>query len=421
MARQGKKQQRNRPIEVAIEDIAENGDGLGQFRKQTVYVPFTIPGEVVRTRVVNQVKNRMYTTGVTLLEASGDRINPRCGHFGVCAHCDWQHMNYEAQLALKTDILLSQMERHGGFDSDKLNFHLTMPSPQEWAYRTRADFFPDSEGILGYRSRDDRRAMPVEECFVIRPELLDLYFELDLDIENLTQLRMQIGDDDDIMLILRTSDETIPELELTLPVSVNFLLNDNVPINLLGKTHIVQTLLDKPLRITAGTHFRSNPPQHEQLLHEVVKRLPEGMPAILDLYGGVGTFSAILAPYASHVTYVESYPPAATDAEENLAEFEHVDIVEGAVEEILPVLVEEGVHYDVAVVDPPRSGLSEAAMKALIEMEIPMIFYVGQEPETFARDARKLVKNRYALSELQLFDFEPQTYYVQFLGVFNKT
>lgn len=415
MARQGKS------IEVVIDDIAGNGDGLAHFRKQSVLIPFTIPGERVRARIVNDQKSPVVAEGLELLEVSADRVQPPCIHFGPCANCHWQHMNYEAQLALKTDILLTQLERYGKFDTDKLNFQLAMPSPLEWNYRTRADFYPDAEGVLGYRTNDKRRAMPIEECHIIRPELLAVYEDLNLDIENLTHVRLQIGDGDDIMVFLRTADESIPELEITSPVSVNFLLNDNVPINLLGKTHIVQTLLNVPLRVTAGTHFRANPEQHEQLLVEVVRRLPGGMPTVLDLYGGVGTFSAIVAPHASQVTYIESYPPAATDAEENLAEFEHVDIVEGAVENILPDLVDAEMVYDVAIVDPPRSGISNAALQSLAELNIPLILYVSQEPETFAKDARSLINQHgYELTELTPFDFEPQTYYVQFLGVFHK-
>jgi 23S rRNA (uracil1939-C5)-methyltransferase len=421
VARQGK-QFDNRSIEVNIDDIADNGDGLAHYRKRRVNIPFTIPGERVRARIVDDRKSHFVAEGLELLQASGDRVEPPCKHFGPCANCHWQHMNYEAQLALKTDILLTKLERFGKFDSDKLNFHLTMPSPSEWNYRTRADFYPNKEGVLGFRSNDKRRSLPIDECHIIRPELLAIYEELNLDIENLTHVRLQIGDDEDIMVILRTADEAIPELEITYPVSFNFLLKDNVPINLLGKTHIVQTLLDVPLRVTAGTHFRSNPEQHEQLLVEVMRRLPDGMPTVLDLYGGVGTFSAIVAPHASQVTYIESYPPAATDAEENLEEFDHVDIVEGAVENILPDLVDAEMEYDVAIVDPPRSGMSNVALDGLMELNIPTILYVSQEPETFAKDARAMVNQHgYELIELVPFDFEPQTYYVQFLGVFQKT
>jgi 23S rRNA (uracil1939-C5)-methyltransferase len=225
------------------------------------------------------------------------------------------------------------------------------------------------------------------------------------------------------MFTIKTRDEEAPELESTFPVSVNLLLNDNVPVNLIGSTHLIYLLLGKTFRVTAGVPYRTNPTQHEQLVQTVLDYLHfEGFESVLDLYGGVGIFSAFIAPYVSHVTYVDSYPPAATDAEENLEEYEHVDVIEGAVEEVVPYLRDIDFYYNVAILDPPPSGLSVDVIDALSDMDVPLLVYVSQDAATLARDAKRLVDHHgYSLTDIQPIDFAPHTAQVQSVTIFERT
>lgn len=431
MARQGKKKKRqskskpthpNRTVEMSIYDIASGGEGIGRYKKQNYFVPFTIPGEKLTVQITNPKEKK--AMGVALLGASGDRIRSRCTHFGAmgCASCQWQHMNYEAQVALKTDILISELER-AGFDSDAIGLEMTIPAPEIWHYRTQADFFPTPDGGLGFWSDDKHESIPLEECHTIREDVWQLFEELNLQVPNLTNVRIQVGSDDTAMVVIRTRDETIPELESTLPLSINFVLNDNVPVNLVGSTHIRQTIFDKSFRVTAGTQFRTYPAQIEKMIDIVADYLnPQADDEILDLYGGVGVFSAFLAPLVSRITYIDSYPPAATDAEDNLAESDNVDIVEGAVEEVLPDLLEdEAVAFTGAVIDPSRQGLSAEALDGITAFNMERLVYVSQNPSSFAKDAKQLVKNHgYQLTKVQPIDFDPQTYHVQSVALFER-
>jgi 23S rRNA (uracil1939-C5)-methyltransferase len=141
---------------------------------------------------------------------------------------------------------------------------------------------------------------------------------------------------------------------------------------------------------------------------------------VLDLYGGVGVFSAFMANNAGLVTLVESYPPTATDAEENLKEFENIDIIEGSVEDVLPSLIEAGEQYNAAIIDPPSKGLSKEAMAALVTLNIPKLVYISSDPASLARDAQHLCKRGYKLKKVQPFDFAPQTYYIDAVALLEK-
>jgi 23S rRNA (uracil1939-C5)-methyltransferase len=135
------------------------------------------------------------------------------------------------------------------------------------------------------------------------------------------------------------------------------------------------------------------------------------------LYAGVGVFSAFAAPNASLVTLVESYPPAVTDADENLNDLDNVDVIEGSVEDALESLDEA---YDAAIVDPGSRGLSKDVIDGLVGTQAARIVYVSDDPASLARDAKRLVHQGYRLLVAQPLDFAPQTYYLETAALFVR-
>jgi 23S rRNA (uracil1939-C5)-methyltransferase len=149
------------------------------------------------------------------------------------------------------------------------------------------------------------------------------------------------------------------------------------------------------------------------MLDKLALRGPE---TVLDLYAGVGLFTAFLAERASLVTSVESYPPAVTDADMNLSDLDNVDLIEGTVEDVLPELEET---YDAAVLDPPRTGVERHALDALAALGPRALVYVSCEPSTLARDAKRLVQKGYRLVDVTPVDMFPQTYHIECVAHFT--
>lgn len=398
--------------QITITDIAPDGRGIAFIKGKPIYVPYTIPGETLMAHVF---ENR--GTGTALLEPSTDRVEPRCSHFGLgkCGGCQWQHMNLEAQIALKTDLVAMAFEEAGIANPP---LQLTLASPQEWHYSNTATFIP-AEGGLGFMGQDGEGAIAVEECPVIHPAILQVINELDLTIDTLTSLTVQVNEQGEAMLILQTSDDEPPELEITLPVSLNFLLSHHEPLNLIGHTHSVQRIHNRTFRITAGVENRPNLGQVAQMVEVVLRYLdPQPSQRILDLYGGIGLFSAFVAPHVEHVTYVDSYPPAATDAEANLADFDNIDILEGRVELVLEALDEP---FDTIIVDPPARGMNHQAILNLRRIKASTLVYISQNPTTLARDAKALMDELgYRLVEVQPLDFAPHRTAVECVALFHK-
>jgi len=406
-------------ITLKLDEMAHGGSALGHYRGRTIFVPYAIPGERVVARIVDDRGRYAFAQGVTLLEPSPARVRPVCPHFGPgrCGGCAFQHIAYDAQPGFKRDIVIDQLRRVGGVRSPVV--HPTLPSPDAWAYRSHTTFQVDAEGRLCYLGTDGRSLIPIDECHIIRPELVELFEELAFDeIPELDRVRLQVGSQGAPMVILSTRDDNAPELEVDLPVSINFLLSDNEPANLIGASHITIALRGRRFRVTAGAFFHPNLPQTERLIDLVLERLSlTGSESVLDLYAGVGTFAAFIAPRAALVTVVESYPPAVTDADENLADFDNIDLIEGSVEAVLPALDES---YDAAVVDPPPSGLDGRALDALAALGPRTLVYVSADPASLARDAKRLAQKGYRLLETQPVDMAPQTFQIQCVAHFSR-
>lgn len=406
-------------FEINLDTMAHGGAAMGRHDGRVIFVPYAIPGERVRARITEDKERFAHAEPVEVLAASPDRVEPVCPHFGagLCGGCHWQHIAYPAQLDHKRAVTIDQLRRIGKIEEPPVR--PTQPAPSPWGYRAHATFTASAEGWLGFWSANRERLIPIETCAILDPDLMMLFEQLDLDAPEITRVRFQIGSDpEDVMLVLETEDDLPPEIELDFPVSVNFLLSDNEPVNLIGKSNVVYDILEHAFRVTAGGFFQANPPVAETLVQEVLERLDlRGNETVLDLYSGVGLFTAFLAERAGLVISIESYPPAVTDAEVNLADLDNVEIVEGSAERVLPDL--EG-PVDVVVVDPPRTGMSVDVMDELGRLNPPTLVYVSCDPATLARDSARLIKKGYRLLDVQPVDMFPQTFHIEAVALFER-
>jgi 23S rRNA (uracil1939-C5)-methyltransferase len=409
-------------FELLIESIANGGYGVGQNRRRPVFVPYTIPGERVIARPVEVGERHTIAEGVTLLEASADRVYPVCPHFGPgrCGRCQWQHISYEAQLLLKQDILADQLGRLGGLSDKEVEAALrpVIGSPEQWGYNYQMTFSVTADYKLAFPSADGKGLFPIEVCHILHPDLLDLYNQLDLELQGIKRVKLQLGSDGERMIVLSLAQDDAPELETDLPASINVLLPDNEPMNLIGDSHVRYEINGRTFRATAGSSFRANLSNLPALTSTVEMLLDlRGGETVLDLYAGVGVFSAFAAPKASLVTLVESYPPAVTNADENLSDFDNVDVIEGSVEEFLESRDEPA---DAVIVDPSSRGMSKEVIDGLVATQAARLIYIADDPASLARDAKRLMQQGYRLQVAQPLDLAPQTYYLDTVALFVR-
>ncbi|MFZ5855517.1 MAG: class I SAM-dependent RNA methyltransferase [Chloroflexota bacterium] len=419
---------------ITLEKLTYGGDAMGRLPDgRAVFVSFGLPGERVRIRLTEEKKNFARGELVEILEPSPDRIAPRCKYFGVCGGCHYQNLPYEKQLLAKAEILRDQLMRIGKIENPPVS--PMVASPSEWNYRNHVQFHLTEAGELGFvaASVADEDAGPVlaiDECHLpeesINTAWPQLEFEPGADVERVS---LRVGAEDDLMLLLESDVPYAPELEIEAGISVAHVFEEHTVV-LAGNDHFFIDVKDRPFKVSGTSFFQVNTAMAEKMVEHLLAEMPmSASDTLLDLYCGVGLFSAFFASRAGRVIGVESSESACEDFAVNLDEFDNVELYEGAVEEILPALVAQiantlapparaGVSY--IIVDPPRAGLAPRVVDAIQAFGPRVIAYISCDPSTLARDARRLLENGYTLKQVTPFDLFPQTYHIESISIFEK-
>jgi 23S rRNA (uracil1939-C5)-methyltransferase len=398
-------------LTIGLTAMAHGGAALGRDQQgRVVFVPYAIPGETVRVRPTKGKERYTHAELIEVLEPSPHRLQPPCPHYGLCGGCHFQHIAYPAQLVFKTDVVRDQLSRVGKFENPPVE--MALASPAEWEYRNSASFSPTEDGRLGYWSHSEERVISIEECHLLQPALQSLYRDLDLELPGLRRLTLRVDAYADLLVLLETEDAEPPALEADFPVSAAILLPTGEAANLIGDNYLTERCAGREWQVSAGSFFQVNPPAAEHLVRLVNSFAAlSGSEAVLELYSGVGLFTAGLSAASSRVVGIEASPDAVADAAVNLDETENVELYQGPVEEVLPSLTDQA--FDVVVLDPPRGGVEPAVIDALVEIRPRRMVYVSCDPATFARDARRLTRSGYRLRKVQAVDMFPQTFHVE--------
>lgn len=402
-------------IEVDLTTLVYGGEAMGrQADGRAVFVPFALPGERVRVRLIEDKRNFARAVLLEVLKLSADRIQPRCAHFAACGGCHYQHLDYPTQLSVKTAIVRDQLARLAGIADPPLR--VMVSSPSAWNYRNTVQFHLDRQGRLGFQAADGRGVVAIRECHLPEAAINELWPHLDLEfIPGLERISLRLGVDDDIVVALEGEELQSPELSVEeLPVSVVQLSSEGATV-LAGDEAVYIEVLERAFRVSAGSFFQVNTAMAAQMVEHVLMLLaPQPDQTVLDLYCGVGLFSAFLAPRVREVIAVEVSASACADFVTNLDEFENISLYEGLAEQVLPALDRA---VDLAIVDPPRAGLERAALDALIALHPHAIVYVSCDPATLARDIKRLLAGGYVLEQVTPFDLFPQTYHVETISL----
>ena len=377
-------------IEVTIQKIVPQGLGLAFAENLTVFVPLSAPGDKLRVRL-SQLKGKTAFAEIDeVIEPSPERIEPPCKYFGRCGGCDFQQMNYEAQLAAKLGIIQDSLKRIG-----KINYEREIPmiaSPKQFEYRSRAQWHLDTrKKRIGYFKRNSHEVIDIDHCPILAPELNKAIDDLraNLNWEGFWAERAEIEaascDDGQISLF---SPEIMEPTE-----DISFSVN--------GERYFY----------SAQSFFQGNRLLIEQLL-EAALTGANGETA-LDLYCGVGLFTLPLARKFGQVIGVEGNDRAIDFAERNAenARLENVRFVRDSVGEFLSG--HNLANTDFVLLDPPRAGPEKETILNIIKLKPKQIAYVSCEPSILARDLRIFLDSNYVIDSITAFDLFPQTHHVE--------
>ena len=403
--------------EITLSGLAYGGDAFGRdVDGKMIFVPFALPGERVKVEIVDAHQRWARGRLVVVIEASTERIEPRCPHFTDCGGCHYQHMPYAAQLQAKTEIVRSQLERIGGFKDPPIEE--IVPSPAPWNTRNHLQFNLTPKGQLGFMAAGSHRIVPINECHLPERILSDLWPRLDLEsVPGLDRISLRSGTMGACMIMLE--GKGAPEMDVTidLPASVVWLAPGGLLV-LAGEKSLDFKIAGRTFVVSAGSFFQVHTALAEELVQLVMRELSvQPGETIFDLYSGVGLFSAFLAHERARVIAVEESIPACSDFEKNLEEFDDIELYEAPVETVLPAIRS---RPDAVIIDPPRAGLSRVAFQHLIDFTPPRLVYVSCDPATMARDGSRLTEAGYQFVRCTPIDLFPQTFHIETVSLWHR-
>ncbi len=384
-------------IQLSLDSWGRLGEAMAHYQGQDVFVLGGIPGEEVLAEVVRVRRKYVAAAVVEVLEPSPSRKEAPCRYYGQCTGCQWQHVEYPAQLAVKRDKVVDALRRVGGLTD--VNVLPTLPSPLQFGYRNHARFTVGRAGDLGFVNRETRRFVRIEDCMLMHDGINHILGQLQDRCGETTQLAIRAGRD--------TGDYLVqPPLK-------------NTDVNIkTGQKHYRESVKGQEFRVASPSFFQVNVDQASRLIEMVRDALGLcGRETLLDAYTGVGTFAILLAPFARRIYAIEESSAAVADARENAAGVGNVEFLLGKTEDVLADLPESP---DVVILDPPRSGCQEGALKGLLALNPPRVVYVSCDPETLARDLKALCAERYEVERIQPLDMFPQTHHVECVAVLTS-
>lgn len=390
-------------IEVVTESIAYGGDAIARLDGMVIFIPFAAPGERLRIRIIERKKNFARGLVEEILDAAPARREPPCQYFGECGGCHLQHLDYEAQLKVKTGFIRESLTRIGRIEWDQ---PIKIKSASEFGYRSRAQIKLEraekgSDHIrIGFNRAASHSVCDVESCLVLTPEL----------DEALSGLRSKIKTDKKMKRAI-TDARFLTDIEIA---SGDEAISFEPELAGLPATVLERKIGHFTYRFSPSTFFQINTLLLKEMIDEAVGEL-KGKLAI-DLYAGVGLFTLPLADQFEKVIGVESDRRAARFARENieLNDISNIEFMNYRVEEWLRQSVSHKNHDspDLILLDPPRAG-AQSAIESIARLNPRRISYVSCDPTTLARDLRGLCSAGYRLNSVSAFDLFPQTYHIE--------
>lgn len=418
-------------IELTIERLGINGEGVGRWQGFTIFAFGALPGERILARITETRKTFARGTILERFETSPHRVTPPCPLFGQCGGCALLHLEYEEQLKAKRQKVVDALERIAKIDVEVLP---CIASPKPLSYRNKIQLPVSKNHRLGLYAQNSHDLIEIEGCNIHSP----LGEEALAHIQRLLKtspeakvlkhvlIKTAVNTQQILVILVTRTNESVgalaEEILRSMPQIKGVVQNinpdeGNVILSphfrtLAGKDSIEEKLSGFIFKVSPASFFQVNPAQAEMLYAKVVELAHlTGEERVLDAYCGVGTLSLILAQHAKEVIGIESVTDAIQDAKENARrnQIDNAKFICGLAEERIGEL--QGV--DLAAVNPPRKGCESSFLEKLVQLKPKRILYVSCDPATLARDLQILTQKGYRVKTVQPFDMFPQTMHVE--------
>jgi 23S rRNA (uracil1939-C5)-methyltransferase len=423
--------------------MSDEGRGIAHIDNRAVFIEQALVGERVRFNYTRLNSKIAEGRSVEILHASADRVRPKCSAFGRCGGCSLQHMDTDAQIAMKQDTLLKHLKHIGHVEPVQVLQPITGPV---WGYRRKARlgvrYVAKKERVLvGFRERGSSFITETDVCEILHPgvgrlikQLADCISELELR-RQIPQIEVAVGDNQTVLVFrhlepMRTADRN-SLIVLARDHGLAIMLQAGAPdqLELLwpeSADPLFYDLHDYNIRVEfepADFTQVNNDVNHKMIKRAIDLLQPEQTDHVLDLFSGLGNFTLPLAKQCAQVTGIEGSQSMVNKARMNAerngivnANFHYANLYSDDIKETAWIKR----RYDKILLDPPRSGAA-GILDHIKKMKAQRIVYVSCHPATLARDANVIANEMgYTLTHAGIMDMFPHTAHVESLAVFVK-
>lgn len=438
-----------------IDSVNDDGDGVARHNNRVIFVRGAVPGDRVLAKITKTKKSYAQANVETIIKASTDRVEPPCHYAQICGGCTVQQIEYDQQLALKSQLVEDALTRIGKQSGYKLKPILGMTFPYYYRNKMIYNVAKIAKKIaFGFYEKGTHKLIAIEECMIHNPHNMTIletvrnwvnkqrlsaydakrhqgvlrHIMIRNNLAGQYMLGLVINDrqlagSQSLVAAIKTNH---PEV-VSLVVNINrrrgaTILGDKYQ-TLYGQDHIIDIIGDLQYKISMASFFQVNPQQTAKL-YDVAEKYAQltGKETVWDIYSGAGTISLQLAKSAKHVYGNEIVDQAIVDAVDNAKrnQIDNVSFIQGAAETIVPTWTQKNQKPQVVVLDPPRKGADPAVLDAIVKLSPRHIVYISCKPSTMARDILHLSQNGYHLKEVTPVDMFGHSMHVECVVLMSR-
>ena len=392
-------------FKVKIERLDHQGRGIGYIENKIVFIPNTLPGEMVKCQIIEEKKNYSIGNLIKIIETSHQRVTPFCPFYNRCGGCHLEHLSYEATLKYKEEKVKNI------FKLDKIE---VIQNEHPINYRNKISLKVKNKRI-GFYEPKTNSIVEIEKCFLADESINEVIKHLkQLNIKN-GEFTIRCNTNREILLIINTQDKiNFKEEDFNGIKLVGVILNQKT---IYGENYFYERIHGLLFKISYDAFFQINPYIVDKLFTIVEKEI-ENSNNILDLYSGVGTLGIVASNKAKKVMSIEIIKNSVLDNLNNCKLNKKTNIfpVLGDASKVLPKIKEV---FDFVIVDPPRKGLDKKSINTILKSKAKKIIYISCDPMTLKRDL-EVLKTEYHIEKFYLLDMFSYTYHVECVCLLNR-
>jgi 23S rRNA (uracil1939-C5)-methyltransferase len=394
--------------------------GVGRHDGKAVMVPGAVVGDKLEVEIVSERRDYAVAKIREIVSVSAERRVAPCPYLPRCGGCDWQHIDYSAQLRFKGDVVASELSRALGVEIDPVG--LVEPAPAEFGYRSRIRLRVGAKGALGFYEAGSNTIVEIDSCMVAEASIrmpLHLARLLGKRVEEIEVVRDGAREVQVAHLKKPVSDEDLRRARNVIEADAGIagiVLRSGTSRATVGDTEIaIELEPGLSIDVDADLFSQVNRDQNQKLVASVMKMaaIHESSP-VLDLFCGAGNFSLPASRRGARVTGVDDDEGAIAAAVRNAErlKFRDAQFIAMKASATADFLHRARYRPEVIILDPPRTGAFDL-MEPIVKLHAPALIYVSCDVTTLARDLRVLAGAGYKINRVRGFDFFPNTHHVE--------